>query len=365
MAADPATRYPGLDDGTRPLRRPALALSLLLVLLLFVGGCSREKLHHAQLFSFGTLVDVSLWGASSTQAEHAERIIQEELQTMHRAWHPWLPGPLTETNRRLQTGSWFDCPPELLPLIMQAKRLYELSDGLFNPAIGKLVALWGFHSDVPPQGPPPEPAAIQQLLNQHPGMDDIAIDGKRLRSRNPAVQLDLGAFAKGYAVDRIIGRLERMGIENAIINAGGDLRAIGRHGKRPWRIGIRNPRGPGVLASVELSGDESVFTSGDYERFYEYEGKRYHHIIDPRTGHPAAGVTSVTVIHDNAAEADAAATALFVAGPEGWYPVARRLGIKYVMLVDDKGGIHMNPAMAKRIRFETTDRPEIIYSKPL
>ncbi len=336
-----------------------------LLALLLIGGCSRESLHHAQLFSFGTLVDISLWGASSTQAEQAEQVIREELQTMHQAWHAWQPGPLTQTNRRLQEGSWFNAPSELLPLIVQAKDLYQRSDGLFNPAIGKLVALWGFHSDTPPKGPPPDAAAIRRLVSLKPDMNDITVDGDKLHSGNPAVQLDFGAFAKGYAVDRIIARLRTLGIRNAIINAGGDLRAIGRHGERPWRIGIRNPRGSGVLASLELKGDESVFTSGDYERFYDYQGKRYHHIIDPRTGYPATGVTSVTIIHGNAAEADAAATALFVAGPDTWYAAARKLGIKFVMLVDDRGKIHMNPAMADRIRFETADKPEIILSKAL
>ncbi len=342
-------------------------LLLFLSALLLLGGCSREqeRLHHAQLFSFGTLVDVSLWDVTPAQVEKAERIIHEELRAMHQTWHAWQPGPLTETNRRLQEGVEFDCPPELLPLILQAKTLYRRSGGLFNPAIGKLVALWGFHEDAPPSGPPPAISAIRGLVDSKPGMEDLVVNGHKLHSDNPAVQLDFGAFAKGYAVDRIIERLRKLGIENAIINAGGDLRAIGRHGERPWRIGIRDPRGSGVLASVELAGDESVFTSGDYERFYEYEGKRYHHIIDPRTGFPARGVTSVTVIHGNAAEADAAATALFVAGPDHWHETARAMGINLVMLVDDKGKIHMNPAMAERIHFETIDKPEIVLSEPL
>ncbi len=347
------------------IHRRKIAALITLAAITVLAACSRAELHHSQLFSFGTLVDISLWDASPEQVKNAERIIQDELQTMHNAWHAWQPGPLTETNQQLRTGEWFNPPAGLLPLISQAKQLYQRSGGLFNPAIGQLVALWGFHSDTLPSGPPPEPAAIAQLVALKPGMDAITIDGQRLRSGNPAVQLDLGAFAKGYAVDRIIEKLIASGIKNAIINAGGDLRAIGRHGDRPWRIGIRNPRQQGVLAAIELEEDESVFTSGDYERSYQYDGKRYHHILDPRTGYPARGVTSVTVIHNNAAEADAAATALFVAGPREWYKTARSLNIKYVMLVDDKGVIHMNPAMAKRVQFEVADKPEVVLSKEL
>ncbi len=190
-------------------------------------------------------------------------------------------------------------------------------------------------------------------------MDDLILDGGQLRSTNPAAQLDFGAIAKGYGVDLAIARLRELGIQNAIINAGGNLRAIGKHGDRPWRIGIRNPRGEGVLASIETHGDESILTSGDYERFYEYQGKRYHHIIDPRNGYPATGVISVTVIADDAATADAASTALFVAGPQRWHEIVKKLGITQVMLIDDKGRMVVTPAMAKRIRFEVDPPPNV------
>ena len=154
-------------------------------------------------------------------------------------------------------------------------------------------------------------------------------------------------------------------VENAIINAGGDLRVIGQHGNRPWRIGIRHPRESRILASIEVSGDTSVFTSGDYERFFEVDGQRYHHIIDPRTGYPASSTTSVTIIHSNAATADAAATALFVAGPDQWPSTARNMGIRYVMLIDKQGTIHMNPAMQSRIHFEPGLDAQISLSAPL
>ncbi len=160
-------------------------------------------------------------------------------------------------------------------------------------------------------------------------------------------------------MDLAITRLRELGIQNAIINAGGNLRAIGKHGDRPWRIGIRNPRGEGVLASIETRGDESILTSGDYERFYEYQGKRYHHIIDPRSGYPVTGVISVTVIADDAATADAASTALFVAGPQRWREIAKKLGVTQVMLIDGQGRMVVTPAMAKRVRFEVDPSPKV------
>ena len=154
-------------------------------------------------------------------------------------------------------------------------------------------------------------------------------------------------------------------IHNAIINTGGDLSVSGTHGNRPWRIGIRHPRKEAAIAWLEASDNESVFTSGDYERYYMHKGKRYHHILDPRTGYPAQGSSSVTVIHDNAAEADAAATALFVAGPQYWHSIALSMGIRYVMLIDTEGTIHMNPAMVERIHFINDATPSILLSQPL
>jgi thiamine biosynthesis lipoprotein len=119
-----------------------------------------------------------------------------------------------------------------------------------------------------------------------------------------------------------------------------------------------------VFAIIEVSGDESVFTSGDYERNFIYQGQTYHHIIDPRTGYPASGSRSVTVVHSDAVTADAAATALFVAGPEGWVGVARDMGLRYVMLVDEAGTVHLTPAMAKRVEFLDKE-PDIRLSEPL
>ena len=318
-------------------------------------GCSQppDPARHRQFFALGTLVDITFYGTDSDTAEQAGRELEQLFMRMHADWHAWQPGRLQETNRRLATLEEFSADPTLLPLLDAANRLSRLSDELFNPAIGKLVSLWGFHSDDRPAGPPPDNAAIMALVSQHPSVTDVTLDDGRLRSSNPAVRYDLGAVAKGYAIDRGIGHLRELGISDAIINAGGDLHAIGRHGDRPWHIGIRDPHGPGVLAAIELGDDESVFTSGDYERFFDHDGMRYHHIIDPRSGYPADTVTSVTVIHTDAATADAAATALFVAGPEQWHAIARRMGIRYVLLIDRNGTFHMNPAMQQRISFDT------------
>ena len=164
--------------------------------------------------------------------------------------------------------------------------------------------------------------------------------------------------------DLAVRHLRELGVQNAIVNAGGDLRAIGSRAGHPWRIAIRRPSGTGVFATIDVTGDASIFTSGHYERNFTHEGKTYHHIIDPRTGFPAEGAQSVTVVHTDATTADAAATALFIAGPDSWHQVATDMGIRYVVLVDSQGVLHMNPAMAERI--ELLDREvEVVISPPL
>ena len=325
-------------------------LLIMLTLVLLTAGCGNpNEVIHNRFLAFGTLVDLSIQGVSREEADRATRILEQDFKIMHHAWHAWDPGPLGRVNRLIPGGDFFTLPPSVRPLIELGTRLANQSGNRFNPAIGKLISLWGFHSDDPSGWTPPTDEAIQALLAANPRMSDLEIEGIQMRSRNPAVNLDFGAFGKGYGIDLAIEHLRELGINNAILNAGGDLRAIGsRHGE-PWRIAIRRPDQEGPFALLRIQGDESVFTSGDYERNFTYRGKRYHHIIDPRTGYPAEGARSVTVLHTDAATADAAATALFVAGPDEWFDVARSMGIRYVLLIDSKGTVHMNPAMAQRV----------------
>lgn len=345
----------------RRWRNPTVAL----LIALFTAGCERAPQEfHEQLVVFGTLVDITIFGADPERAARASGEISASLNSMHRTWHAWEPSTLTALNSKFARGETADVDAEGAQLLRRAQELSIASGDLFNPAVGKLIGLWGFHKDDAPTGPPPPADVIAALVARQPLMSDLMFDGYRVSSRNPDVQLDLGAFAKGYAVDHAIGVVRAAGIENAIVNAGGDLRAIGRHGDRPWRIGIRNPDGPGIIASVEIDGDQSVFTSGTYERYFDHEGTRYHHIIDPRSGYPAQGATSVTILHKDAATADAAATALLVAGPGQWLQVAQQMGVEYAMLIDLGNNVHLTPPMAERIRFETDPPPVVIVEKP-
>ncbi len=338
---------------------------VLFSLTLLLSACSRQpETHNQRLLVFGTIIDISIVGVDKKTADNAFKVIEEDFNYMHEAWHAWQPGALGRINNLLPTTARFSTAPSLIPVIEKATQLSQQSNGLFNPAIGNLIRAWGFHSDELPTQLP-DKNTITELVKQQPKMSDLELNGIKLRSRNPAMRLDMGAFVKGYGIDMAIEHLQELGINNAIINAGGDLRAIGQKGDRPWRIGVRHPRNNSILASIEIQNNESIFTSGDYERFFDHNNKRYHHVIDPRTGYPADKTTSVTIIHSDGATADAAATALFIAGPEQWHKIAKQMNIKYVMLIDKQGHVYMNPAMQKRIQFVTDTKPEITITKPL
>ncbi len=341
-------------------------LSLTLIILITLGsssGCAPPlPAQKFRLLAFGTYIDVEVIGINQPRAEAARRQLQQDFDLMHHAWHAWEPGPLGYVNASIRDGvQRIAAPPSTLPLIKISQELARQSDYLFDPGIGQLVKLWDFHRGELTSRQPPELEAIDALLSQQPSICQLAVDGFHINSNNPAVQLDFGAIGKGYGVDQAILRLQEMGIDSAIVNAGGDLRAIGSRAGVPWRIAIRGPSGSGVLAWLPVSDNGAVFTSGDYERNFTWDGEFYHHIIDPRTGYPAEGAASVTVLHTDATTADAAATALFIAGPEDWPQIARQMGIDQVLLVDTEGQIHMTEKMQNQVKLRPlTKQPRIV-----
>jgi thiamine biosynthesis lipoprotein len=347
-------------------RTPRIRAALLSLLLALPLACSRPppEVYKTQLMTLGTIVDISLWDVDEDQAQLAVKAVEDVLNGIHVRWHAWEPGMLTDLNARLAAGETVTMNAEDAAVLRQAQDLARNGGNLFNPAIGRLIGLWGFHSDDPPLGPPPEPAEIRRLVEAHPTMDDLVLEGNDVRSQNPLVQLDLGGSAKGYAVDKAIEALRTLGIHNAIVNAGGGLRAVGMRGDRPWRVGIRHPSQPGIIASLQIRGDESVHTAGNYERYFDYQGRRYHHILDPRSGYPAEGILSVTVVHSDGTVADAADDALFVAGVAGWKEIAHRMGITQVMVIDADMNVHMTPQMAERLRMEIDPPPPIRVETP-
>lgn len=328
---------------------------LLLVLgLLLTSACEPrpEPVYRQQLFAFGTLIDITTYGADTPEARNAVQAVDTMYQQQHRDWHAWKRGALDDLNRAIAAGEPRQTDPSIVYLIHQGQTFEHLSDGLFNPAIGELLALWGFQQDIPPDGRTPSPQQIRDWMSNQPSSLQLEIDDSTISSPNPHVRLDFGGFAKGYSVGKAVELLEQHGIRNLIVNAGGDLCLRGNRGGAPWRIGIRHPGGDGTLATLSLQGAACVFTSGDYERYLTADGQRYHHILDPRSGYPATGTRSVTVIADDPALADAAATAVFIAGAERWQAIAVSMGVTDVLRIDDQDVAWVTPGLAEHLSFD-------------
>ncbi len=327
-------------------------LGLWLLVLWGLVACSPPPLVQQQSFVFGTLVEVSVYGAPETQARQAIAAVLARFDVLHRTLHAWQPSDLSRLNTALANGQRLSVTPELAAMLRDAQALSTRSDDLFNPAIGGLIALWGFHTDAP-QARVPESAAVAHWVQAAPRMRDLHIEDQVVWSDNPAVQLDLGGYAKGYALDEAVRILKAHGIANALVNIGGNVIALGAHGTRPWRVGIQHPRQPGTLATLELHDGEAIGTSGDYQRFFEVAGHRYCHLIDPRTGYPASGMQSLTVLvagEHAGTRSDALSKPLFIDGAAQLIDHAARLGVADYLAVDAAGQMHASPAMKARLR---------------
>ncbi len=335
-----------------------LCVSVSLWWVLTLTACGKEPpTYQEQGYVFGTLVEVSVYGEDETRARQAVAAVMQEFQRLHDLLHAWKPSALSELNAAFATGKAVPVTPELEAMLRDAAQLSEQSGGLFNPAIGGLVQLWGFHAD---EFKPvlPDEKQLATLVAAQPRMNDIAFvpfkASTLAHSRNRAVQLDLGGYAKGYALDRAVALLKNMGVKNALINIGGNVMALGAHGARPWRVGIQHPRKPAALATLELHDGEAIGTSGDYQRYFELGGKRYCHLIDPRSGQPVQGVQAVTVLtHGPRAGvlSDVTSKPLFIAGLAGWRAAASTMQLQEALLITADGVVHLTPALQKRLEF--------------
>jgi thiamine biosynthesis lipoprotein len=340
---------PAASTSDRPARSGLRVPALLLLVL--AAACSRGPESRMEtLHVFGTSADVELRGADPDRAQAALAEVSAQLNQRHREWHAWEPSDLTRINAAFAAGEPATAPESVIDLIERAKPLSDASEGLFDPAIGGLIRDWGFHtSTFPVQTPEPRADDLARWRQERPRIGDVDIAGDRLSSRNPRVQLDFGALAEGVAGELILDTLRRHGIENALVSLGGDVVALGDRDGRPWAVAVRDPFG-GVLGGVELRDGEALFSTGNYNKFRASpSGARWGHILDPRTGYPARGASAVVVMHPDPVRADAAATALFVAGPSGFERIARRMGLACALMVTEENEMLVTVGMKARL----------------
>lgn len=231
---------------------------------------------------------------------------------------------------------------EIFHLIQKCDTFTNITNGGFDIAIENIMKVWNFNADAPVI---PTPEKLYKALTQS-GWSNIGLISNNRIVRKNRVAINLGAVAKGYAVDKAFEKLNELGIEKFLINAGGEI----RHKGNDWIVGIQNPRNEGDFVERLILKDKAVATSGDYENFFLAYGKRYHHIIDPYYGSPSTKCQSVTVIADDCTTADALSTGIFVMGAEEGIKLAEKLGDFEVMIIDVYGNKFFSKGFSKYIK---------------
>jgi len=342
----------------------------ILIAGLFLASCHRqEPIQNLQGYVFGTLVDITIYGESEEKSRTVSNQIIHDFQELHNRLHAWQPSEINTLNHAFAQGKVpIAVHPDIAAMITDATTLSIESKGAFNPAIGKLIAAWGFHNDEFKPRKVDE-NEIRNLVQANPQMTDIVIEKNNLFSKNPAVQLDLGGYAKGYALDKAVVYLHKQDIKNALINIGGNIIALGQHGDKPWRVGIQHPRQPSAIATLDLPNGWAIGTSGDYQRYFELNGKRYCHIINPATGYPVQNLQAVTVLippQNNAGTlSDVASKPIFIAKPDARAAAAKAMHVESFLIIESEKNIQVSPSMAKRLTWlDKSTEKHVVIIKP-
>jgi len=287
----------------------------------------------------GTRIEVQLWSEdpqAAVEAVIAEMRRTDELMSTYKP-----ESQLSQVNAHAHERP-VQVHADIIEVVERALAMSKLSGGAFDVTYASVGYLYDYRAHQRP--------SEQQIAAALPGVDyrQVQVDreARTIRFLRKGVRIDLGGIAKGYAVDRAIQHLRELGIEHAMVNAGGDTRLLGDRRGKPWMVGIRDPRNEGRIVMRVPLADEAISTSGDYERYFEEDGVRYHHILVPGTGKSARGVRSATVIGADATLTDALSTTVFVLGVErGMRLIAGLPGVEAVV-VDDQGRIFYSDGLA-------------------
>ena len=305
---------------------------LLCCISLFLVGCDQNN--HAQFFGIGTVISVDL----RANPDIAKQLVQDlqDITKHDQEYYAWDHGALNIANQAWSKAQCIESlNSDFVSLLTQAKIYNQQSLGLFEPAIAPLVELWGFHDVNKMHDTVPNKKLIENRLVTLSSIQQLEISQKEVCAKQ-AMQIDLGAIGKGWTASKAVNLLSNYKVGNALIDFGGDLILKGSNASgNAWQIGLRHPdhKEPPARLSLKTKNKAlAVFTSGDYERTFFVEGQRYHHILNPRNGYPANELRSVTVVHHNPVLADAAATALFIAGKD-WQKVAKNMSINEALVI--------------------------------
>jgi len=294
----------------------------------------------------GTYVTITMMAESKGDAARAMEAGFSEVERLEKLLSTWRDD--SELSR-VNAEAWaapVKVSAEVLELSEKAMDIARMTDGAFDPTMGPLINLW----KVTRRSSPPSQKEIDESRSLV-GYQNVVIENGSIRFLKKGMSFDLGGIAKGYTADKVVSVLKNRGIKSAIVAVAGDVKVFGgRFREKPWRVGIKHPRNEGLAASVELN-DRAISTSGDYERFFVFKGKQYHHLLSPETGFPAEGLMSVSVIHEDGVMCDGLATGLFVLGPDRARRKLEDMKLAGV-LIDGQGELYVSTAAKDIVRLE-------------
>jgi thiamine biosynthesis lipoprotein len=319
-----------------------------------IAACGAPTVVERETLSvFGGQAEIELHASDAARARAALTEVSERFQAMDRDWHAFKPGALVDLNTALARGEAQPTPASIRDLIRRSQALSIRSDGLFDPAVGQLMQLWGFHTETfPIRSPLPTREEIDAWRATRASIADVVVEGERVSSRNRAVQLDFGGVTEGVAAEVATTILAAHGVTHALLTLGGDYYALVDDSAEPWPVTMRDPYG-GVLAEIELGDHEALFISGNYNKFRDTpSGARWAHVLDPRSGQPVRGSAAVAVLNRDPVLADVAATTLMVGGVARFADLVAQLGIRCAVLVTEENEMILTAGMDARLRLQ-------------
>ncbi|HBH36451.1 MAG TPA: hypothetical protein DDW45_08935 [Gammaproteobacteria bacterium] len=346
--------------------RQYITLLLITACILWLPACTKNAPVYSTTFTVaGERIHIAITSTSKARALRIFSQLKEDSLYIEKYWNPQRSGTLRRTNTLLASGKQFSAPPSVIPMIKLSQKYAQLSNGRFDAARGRYLKSWGYYDNQESATASATKTSLTTAsvtpLQPPPRSSDVRIDDFRLQTDNPNVMFDFGLLGKGYSLEMFEKSLKENGIYNAIINLGGDFKAIGTRSGEPWNIGVPRGDNTGVLATINIAEGESVMTLGSYRAQSIASAPLNYPVYDPATHAPVDHTNSVTVLHRDATLASAAAQAIFVAGPQQWQQTAAEMGVHEVLLIDNTGTIHLSASMHDRLDF-TQINPDLEIS---
>jgi thiamine biosynthesis lipoprotein len=329
-------------------------------LFTFLCACTsqKEKIYRKSRILMDTLVTITVVSKSEASAGKAIDAAFSEVEKLEKLSNFFSSGSEVSRINRNAGISVVKVSPDISDVLEKALLVSEKTGGAFDVTMGPVIKLYDFYKKIKP-----EQGTIKKNLSLV-NYRNLIIDRNKYTAylKKKGMLIDLGGISKGYAADKAVETLKRNGISSGLVSVAGDIKAFGlKPDKRPWKIGIRNPRIPpdlkggfpdDIMATIELK-DMAISTSGDYERCFILDGKRYHHLLSPKTGYPAEECRSVSIITKEGVFTDAFATGVFILGPEKGMKVLEKMGFDGV-IVASQGKVFTTPGLRGKIEFKKT-----------